>query len=440
MHQITLNFMVLIQSSSNWYSYTHVRRLVRLLLINLSLLSYTQAFAFPSNACIVSMRNNVESLQHQSRGQVASFSMKSTKQVDTCYYGDGMKNIKARRKMKKLGTTSVASVIITLLIAKQAMAASSSAISGTSAILTPSQIPAASSYHLTRILFLRLLAVVYIAAFSVAKNQNKGLIGDNGITPARNALNEAELRGNIKCKRRREWLEERKKYTSSLSTLDKIKNNILDSKPCNIFREKFWHRTDRMERPLPTLLWFARDRNKLNHWLAGLANIGLFLSAIMLATGSANVLQIFGLYLIQRSFMSVGGVWYGYGWEPQLAELTFHTLFLVPLFSLDPFFGSTSSPFPVPTLVIWSIRFYLFKIMLGAGLIKIKSSDRKWKPGNMSAMDFFYETQVSHMRLFITKYTLLLTDYSLLAVSPCQILFLGCSILLQRHGIELKLG
>ena len=370
---------------------TYTVRLVRLLLIILSLLSYTQAFAFPSHACMVSvsMRGNVESLQHQNRGQVKSFSMKSTKQVDTCY-GDGLKNIKAR-KMKKLGTTSVASVIITLLIAKQPAIAASD-------ILATSQIPA-SSYHLTRILFLRLLAVVYMAAFSVAKHQNKGLIGDNGITPARNALNEAELRGNIKCKRRREWLEERKKYTSSPNTLDKIKNYILDSKPANIIRDKFWHRTDRMERPLPTLLWFARDRNKLNHWLDGLANIGLFLSAIMLGTGSANVLQILSLYLIQRSLMSVGGVWYGYGWEPQLAELTFHTLFLVPLFSLDPFFGLTSrmGAFPVPTLVIWAIRFYLFKIMLGAGLIKIKSSDRKWKPGNMSAMDFFYETQVSHM-------------------------------------------
>ena len=182
------------------------------------------------------MRGNVESLQHQNRGQVKSFSMKSTKQVDTCF-GDGLTYIKAR-KMKKLGT-SVASVIVTLLIAKQpAIASPSSIISDTSDIITTSLIPA-SSYHLTRILFLRLLAVVYIAAFSVAKHQNKGLIGDNGITPARNALNEAERRGEIKCKRRREWLEERKKYTSSPNTLDKIKNYILDSKPANIIRDKF---------------------------------------------------------------------------------------------------------------------------------------------------------------------------------------------------------
>ena len=88
--------------------------------------------------------------------------------------------------------------------------------------------------------------------------------------------------------------------------------------------------------------------------------------------------------------VSVGGVFYGYGWEPQLAEITFYAMFLVPLLSMDPFFG----PYPVPTLIIWAIRFYLFKIMLGAGLIKVKSSDAKWKPGNLSAMKYFYETQV----------------------------------------------
>ena len=262
-----------------------------------------------------------------------------------------------------------------------------------------------SSYHLTRILFLRLLAVVYTAAFSVAKFQNKGLIGDRGITPARYVMDAAQSRGDVKSARRREWLEERKKYSSTAnnSLLAKCRNKILESTPVNIFREKFWHRTDRADRPLPTLLWFARDRYNLNPWLDGLANVGLFLSTVMLATGSANVILILGLWLIQRSFMAVGGPWYGYGWEPQLAELTFHALFLVPLLSMNPFFGSGGTAagstttimgaFPVPVLVIWAIRWYLFKIMIGAGLIKVKSHDTKWKPGDMSAMDHFYETQ-----------------------------------------------
>ena len=56
--------------------------------------------------------------------------------------------------------------------------------------------------------------------------------------------------------------------------------------------------------------------------------------------------------------------------------------------------------FPVPILAIWAIRWYLFKIMMGAGLIKAKSSDQKWKPGDMSAMYYFYETQVSSVDQF----------------------------------------
>jgi hypothetical protein len=45
------------------------------------------------------------------------------------------------------------------------------------ALASTSTIDLSESYHLSRIFFLRLLSVVYIAAFSVAKNQNKGLIG-----------------------------------------------------------------------------------------------------------------------------------------------------------------------------------------------------------------------------------------------------------------------
>lgn len=194
-------------------------------------------------------------------------------------------------------------------------------------------------------------------------------------------------------------MEQRKSYHSITNNnpIAKCKNAILDSKSADVFREKFWHRTDRMDRPLISLLWFAADRDNLNMWLDSLANVGLFLSTAMLVTGSANILLMVSLWLIQRSFMSVGGPWYGYGWEPQLAELTFHAIFLVPLLSMNPFFGlnasSSMGPFPVPSLVIFAIRWYLFKIMMGAGLIKVKSNDVKWKPGDMSAMDYFYESE-----------------------------------------------
>jgi len=87
--------------------------------------------------------------------------------------------------------------------------------------------------------------------------------------------------------------------------------------------------------------------------------------------------------------MSVGGPWYGFGWEPQLAELTFHAMFMAPLFSLN------AIPYksPVPTVTIWAMRWFLFRIMIGAGLIKLRSGDPKWKLNNLSTMNYFYETQ-----------------------------------------------
>ena len=47
------------------------------------------------------------------------------------------------------------------------------------------------SYELTRILFLRYLAFIYAVAFAVALNENEGLIGDNGLTPAAPYLGKA---------------------------------------------------------------------------------------------------------------------------------------------------------------------------------------------------------------------------------------------------------
>ena len=49
------------------------------------------------------------------------------------------------------------------------------------------------SYWLTRILFLRYLSFIYLIAFIISYNQNKELIGNNGLTPARNFLLNGEL-------------------------------------------------------------------------------------------------------------------------------------------------------------------------------------------------------------------------------------------------------
>jgi hypothetical protein len=260
-----------------------------------------------------------------------------------------------------------------------------------------------NSYFLTRVVFLRALAFVYGVAFLVAKHQNKALIGDNGITPARTILDAAEERGEFKRQRRDTWLESTvfegpAVDTESRTPFAQLKNSqvvrsigtaINRYSRYQYWRERLWDRQDGAGRPITTLLWLAKDRTTLNPWLDGIANWGIGMSLAVFLLGAANMPLMLGLWICQRSLMAVGGPWYGYGWEPQLAELGFHALFLVPFLSMRPI-AAASPPSPI---VIYAIRWYLFRIMLGAGLIKLKSGDIKWKWPNLSAMSYFYETQ-----------------------------------------------
>ena len=49
------------------------------------------------------------------------------------------------------------------------------------------------------------MAFVYGVAFLISLRQNKALIGDDGIIPARAVLNQAQARGESKQQRRLEW-------------------------------------------------------------------------------------------------------------------------------------------------------------------------------------------------------------------------------------------
>ncbi|XP_071671385.1 lipase maturation factor 1 isoform X4 [Patagioenas fasciata] len=74
------------------------------------------------------------------------------------------------------------------------------------------------------------------------------------------------------------------------------------------------------------------------------------------------------------------------GWESQLLETGFLGMFLCPLWTLSRLPPHT----PPPTIVIWAFRWLIFRIMLGAGLIKIRG-DRCWR--ELTCMDYHYETQ-----------------------------------------------
>ncbi len=191
------------------------------------------------------------------------------------------------------------------------------------------------TYWITRFLILRLLGLVYLVAFLVFVNQAVPLIGHDGLLPADAFVQRAfqKLGSPWKC---------------------------------------FWE--------LPSVFWFGVSDGRL--LLVGW--IGVVLSALLLA-GFANSLSLFVLWALYLSITHVGQLFYGYGWENQLTETGFLAVFLVPLLDPRPFPKT-----PPPTVVIWLFRWLTCRLMLGAGLIKLRG-DPCWR--NLSCLDYHFLTQ-----------------------------------------------
>jgi hypothetical protein len=85
------------------------------------------------------------------------------------------------------------------------------------------------------------------------------------------------------------------------------------------------------------------------------------------------------------SFVHVGQVWYAFGWEIQLLETGFLAIFLCPPLNPRPFPRR-----PPPIAIIWLLRWLAFRIMLGAGLIKLRG-DSCWR--HLTCLYYHYETQ-----------------------------------------------
>ncbi len=86
-------------------------------------------------------------------------------------------------------------------------------------------------------------------------------------------------------------------------------------------------------------------------------------------------LLLWGLYL---SIVNVGDSFYAFGWESLLLEAGFLATFLGP---------ADTAP---PALVLLLLRWLLFRLEFGAGLIKLRG-DRCWR--NLTCLDYHHETQ-----------------------------------------------
>ena len=203
------------------------------------------------------------------------------------------------------------------------------------ASLSGAGVEVAHGYWLTRFVLLRFLGLVYFVAFLVAANQLVPLVGHGGLLPA-----------------------------------DTYLQRVADH---------FGSRADGFIE-MPSLFWMGIS----DSGLLVVAWIGVVISLLVLA-GYANSLIMAALWILYTSIVNVGQLWYSYGWEIQLLETGFLAIFFCPLLDWRPF--PRCAP---PVVVVWLYRWLIFRIMLGAGLIKWRG-DACWR--DLTCLYYHYETQ-----------------------------------------------
>ncbi|MEV3987753.1 lipase maturation factor family protein [Streptomyces sp. NPDC049837] len=185
---------------------------------------------------------------------------------------------------------------------------------------------ASSDYWLSRLVFQRALAGIYLVAFLCAALQFRALIGERGMLPV-----PAYLR--------------------------RVPPRVAPS----VFH---LHYSDR---------FFA-----LCAWTGAALSLALVAGAgdaVPLAVAMLMWAVLWALYL---SIVNVGQTWYGFGWESLLLEAGFLAVFL----------GNEDTAPPI--LILFLLRWLLFRVEFGAGLIKLRG-DACWR--NLTCLYYHHETQ-----------------------------------------------
>ena len=187
----------------------------------------------------------------------------------------------------------------------------------------------------TYALYVRLLAVVYAIAFASLGVQILGLVGHDGILPAR------------------DWL---------------------DAVHAQLGPAARWY--------VPTLFWFGASDGAL----VGMCVAGVALAALLLA-GLAPALTLAGLWLCYLSLVSMGQDFMSFQWDVLLLEAGFIAIFLAPWSWRS---RPSSDPAP-PRPARWLARWLIFRLMFSSALAKFTSGDINWR--QLTALTFHYETQ-----------------------------------------------
>jgi hypothetical protein len=182
------------------------------------------------------------------------------------------------------------------------------------------------SYWYSRFLLERALALIYLVAFLVAANQFVPLLGEHGLLPVPRFIQAVP-------------------FSTS-----------------------------------PSLFFFAPTDTAFRT----AAWIGIVLACLAfssypsrLGTAAAGAMWA-ALWVLYLSFVNVGQIFYGFGWETFLLEAGFLAIF------------AGSSETEPNRLLMWMWRWLTFRVMFGAGLIKLRG-DSCWR--DLTCLDYYFETQ-----------------------------------------------
>ena len=190
----------------------------------------------------------------------------------------------------------------------------------------------AEDYWIARLLLLRAVGAVYLVAFAVVVNQFRPLLGENGLLPA----------------------------------------------PAFLQRVSF--------RDAPSLFcWRYSDRLLLiAGWTGLVLSAAIVVGLVEHAPVWVSMLTWLVLWALYLSIVNIGQTFYGFGWESLLLEAGFYCAFL----------GTAAVAPPLPVIVI--LRWLLFRLEFGAGLIKLRG-DMCWR--DLTCLYYHHETQPMPNRL-----------------------------------------
>jgi predicted DCC family thiol-disulfide oxidoreductase YuxK len=195
------------------------------------------------------------------------------------------------------------------------------------------------THLLTRWLFLRLLGITYFIAFASLWTQIDGLVGSHGILPAQ------------------AFMESAHNWASTHSSWDAF-------------------------RMAPTLCWFSVSDSFL-HFLCW----GGALAAILATIGIAPAPMLALAWFFYLSLTVVCGEFLGYQWDTLLLETGLLAVFFAPL----QFRPDLAREAPPSRVMLWLLRWLLFRLIFAAGVVKLASHDVNWR--GLTALFYHYQTQ-----------------------------------------------